>query len=240
LQVVLAVAFLIVFILFINQRGVVNLPLMGRAAGNSDLRPLAALALCLGAATVSGFLGLSPAYGAFLAGVLLGNSDSRAAMIDAVHPIQSLLMMVFFLSVGLLLDLAFIWGHLSQVLAALLVVTLFKTIWNIVILRCLGATWSRAFLAGTVMGQVGEFSFVLAASAATAGLVSAEGHRIIVAIVALSLVISPLWLLTARRAGRLVAGSALSLRETLRLIYGGEVRSVADALHRVTRRFRRG
>jgi len=227
-QVGFAVVFLVGFLAALAKYGTVRIPFIEHLAGHADLRALAALALCLGAATVSGLLGLSPAYGAFLAGVLIGNSSVSEPMERATQPIQSLLMMVFFLSIGLLIDLGFIWDNIGAVALWLLVVTLFKTILNIGILRALGTPWNQAFLAGTVMGQIGEFSFVIAAAAFTAGLITPEGQRMAVAIIALSLVVSPLWQVMARRIDDAAAVGITSFREILRALYtSGESPSIA-------------
>lgn len=227
-QVGFAVVFLVGFLAALAKYGTVRIPFIEHLAGHADLRALAALALCLGAATASGLLGLSPAYGAFLAGVLIGNSSVSEPMERATQPIQSLLMMVFFLSIGLLIDLGFIWDNIGAVALWLLVVTLFKTILNIGILRALGTPWNQAFLAGTVMGQIGEFSFVIAAAAFTAGLITPEGQRMAVAIIALSLVVSPLWQVMARRIDDAAAVGITSFREILRALYTrGESPSIA-------------
>jgi CPA2 family monovalent cation:H+ antiporter-2 len=226
-QVALAVAFLVVFLVFLDKRGGIRLPIVERIAGNPDLRAIAALALCLGAAAASGLLGLSPAYGAFLAGILIGNTEQSKAMIHSTQPIQSLFMMVFFLSVGLLIDLGFIWEHLGQVLAWLVLVTLFKTALNIAALHVIGNPWDRSFLAGVVMGQIGEFSFVLVATAAAAGLIAPDGYRLTVAVIALSLMISPLWLAVARRLVPIMALSLTSFREIVRLLLGQETIEMA-------------
>jgi CPA2 family monovalent cation:H+ antiporter-2 len=227
-QIAFAVIFLVAFLVVLAKRGTVRIPFIERIAGNADLRALAALALCCGAATLSGLLGLSPAYGAFLAGVLIGNSNVSAAMEQATQPIQSILMMVFFLSIGLLIDLEFIWENVGAVALWLVVVTLFKTVLNIGILRALGIPWNQAFVSGTVMGQIGEFSFVIAGTAFTAGLVTAEGQRMAVAIIALSLVVSPLWQVMARRLDDAAAVGVTSFREILRALFAhGETPSMA-------------
>ena len=119
-------------------------------------------------------VGLSPAYGAFLAGLVIGNSNARAVMIRSMRPIQSVLMMVFFLSIGLLLDLAFIADNLATVALLLLVVTVLKTALNIGILHILREPWPHAFFAGIMLAQIGEFSFVLGQTGREAGLITAE------------------------------------------------------------------
>ena len=97
--------------------------------------------------------------GPFLAGLIIGNSNDRQPMLGATQPIQSVLMMVFFLSVGLLIDLDYIWDNLGTVLALFAIITIFKTAINVATLTFLGQALHHAFLAGIMIAQVGEFSF---------------------------------------------------------------------------------
>jgi CPA2 family monovalent cation:H+ antiporter-2 len=161
--------------------------------------PLAAMAFCFSAATLSGLIGLSTAYGAFLAGLVIGNSNVRAILHKAAEPVQTILLMVFFLSIGLLIDLHYIAQNWRQVLLVLLVVTLLKTTVNVAILHWLGEPWQRAFHSGVVLGQIGEFSFILVAAGLTAEVISQDGYRLMISVIALSLLISPMWLAIARR-----------------------------------------
>ena len=231
LNVVLSAVFLLLLIGYLSRRKRITLP-FARAVGKSiDLTPLAGLAFCFGAATVTGLLGLSAAYGAFLAGLVIGNSSSRRLMLHHTAPIQSVLLMVFFLSIGLLLDLRFMWQNIGTVLALVAFIALFKTALNILAIRLLGETWPRAFLAGALLAQIGEFSFILAALGVSAGSVSSEIYRLIIAVTVLSLAVSPIWLEISRRLNRIALLGITSPRETVRLVF-----SELSA----TRRFRGG
>jgi CPA2 family monovalent cation:H+ antiporter-2 len=231
-QVVLSLVFLALLIVYLSQRQKIRLPFARLVGKSVDLTPLAGLAFCFGAAALSGLLGLSAAYGAFLAGLVIGNSTSRRIMIHHTAPIQSVLMMAFFLSIGLLIDLRFIWENVWTVLAVVVFITVFKTALNVGLLGLLGESWPSAFLSGVLLAQIGEFSFILAALGMSIGSVSPENYRLIVAVTVLSLVISPFWLETARRLHRVALMGVTSPRETLRLTYGKE----ASALVRSTRR----
>ena len=221
-----SVAVLALAIMVLSGRRRIAVPFLDRLEENEELAAITALAICFGAATLSGLTGLSPAYGAFLAGLIVGNTAERPRMIAATRPIQSALLMVFFLSVGLLLDLQFLWANLGIVAVLVLLVTAGKTAANIAILRLVGEPWPRAFLAGTVMGQVGEFSFVLAAAGTAAGLLAADDYRLLVSVIALSLVASPLWLLTARRLEALAWSPGAGARFGLDSLYGKEARAL--------------
>ena len=216
-----ALAFLSVFVWYLSRRQRVSVPLARWAVKSVDLTALSTLTYCFAAATVTSMLGLSAALGAFLAGLFIGNSTSRREMNQAIKPIEGVLLMVFFLSVGLLIDLAYIWENIVAVLLFLVIVTLGKTTMNIFVLRFLGEPWDRAFVTGLTLGQVGEFSFVLAATGLSIGLISGSGYQLVVAIIALSLMFSPFWLHGVRRVSTVMAEGTANLREFLDVIFPG-------------------
>ena len=220
LKIVFSMAFLALLISYLSRRRKIRLPFPSTIEGYSDLAALRGLALCFGAAAITGLAGLSPAYGAFLAGLVIGNSTERPVMLRSVRPIQSILLMMFFLSVGLLIDLQFIAANAALVLLILCVIVIAKTVLNVGVLRLAGQPWTHAAITGILLAQIGEFSFVLGEFGIDRGLVAPEEGNLIVAVTALSLVISPLWLLTARRLLRIGFDGVTSGRETLRLFLG--------------------
>jgi CPA2 family monovalent cation:H+ antiporter-2 len=226
IKVVLSVGFLALLVFYLLRRERLRLPFAQVVGRNQDLIPLAGLAFCFGAAAISGLLGLSAAYGAFLAGLVIGNSTSRRIMIHHTGPIQAVLLMVFFLSIGLLLDFAYIWNNLGTVILIVLFVAVLKTALNVVFIRVMGQPWPRAFLSGALLAQLGEFSFVLAALGLSAGAIDDASHRLIVAVTVLSLLASPFWLATARRLHGVALLGITSGRETLRLAFGPEARAL--------------
>lgn len=227
-KIALALALLAGLIGFLSRGRKVRLPFAAVVAGHADLKPLAALAFCFGAAALTGLFGLSAPYGAFLAGLVIGNSSERRAMIEASQPIQSVLIMVFFVSIGLLLDLGYVWRNLGTVLMLFLLVAVFKTALNVGALRLLGQSWPVAFLSGAVMAQIGEFSFLLSLLGVSSGVIGRDDSRLIVAVTALSLALSPLWLVTARRVHALARQGIGEAGELLRLLYGREAEFVAE------------
>ncbi|WP_119462109.1 cation:proton antiporter [Rhodospirillaceae bacterium SYSU D60014] len=234
-KVALSIGFLALLILYLSRRRRVALPFASVVRGSADLTPLVGLVFCFGAASITGLLGLSPAYGAFIGGLVLGNSTARPVMIRSTAPIQSVLLMIFFLSIGLLLDLGFLRDNLGEVLVLLLMVTVVKTVFNVGTLRLLGEPWARAFLAGVLLAQLGEFSFLLAAIGLGNGLIDSYNHSLIVAVTVLSLMISPFWLESARRLHRMTLLGITSSREILRLLYGDETRAFVQFSGRMGR-----
>jgi len=223
-----SIAVLVGLILYLSRGKKITLPFAAIVAGHEDLKPLAALVLCFAAASLSGLFGLSAAYGAFIAGIIVGSSTERREMIEATKPIQSILMMIFFLSIGLLLDLGFIWDNLGLVFSLFLVVSVFKTVLNVGALRLMGQDWQHAFLAGVMLTQIGEFSFLLSQIGVNSGLISSNDSRIVVAVTVLSLALSPLYVFTARRLQALAKESTNSAMEIMRTVYAPEAELVAD------------
>ena len=112
-------------------------------------------------------------------------------MIRSTRPIQSVLLMVFFLSIGLLIDLRFIWDYIGTVVVLLLIVTVLKTALNIGILHLLREPWPHAFIAGVMLAQIGEFSFILSGIGLDRGLLGPNdsrldrrGHRVLAVVLA--------------------------------------------------------
>jgi CPA2 family monovalent cation:H+ antiporter-2 len=164
---------------------------------------IAALAFCLLLSTIAGALGLSTAFGAFLAGLIIGNTRNRVRIVAVVLPLQDVLLMVFFLSIGLLIDIPFIVDNIVQVSVLVFLVLLLKSASNVLILRLLREPWNRAFVSGLALGQIGEFSFVLGAAGLASGAVLPEAYRLLIAVITLSLVTSPLWLGATRHVERI-------------------------------------
>jgi CPA2 family monovalent cation:H+ antiporter-2 len=227
-----AIALLAALVWYLSRRERLKLPFAAVAKRHAEIIPLTALGSCLALAAVSDFIGLTAAFGAFIGGLAIGSTQGRRRMIAATEPIQGVLAMIFFLSIGLLIDLAYIWENLATVVVLLVLVLLVKSAVNLSILRLLGEPWPRAFLAGILLSQVGEFSFVLAGAGVAMAAVDFEDHRLIVAVIALSLVVSPLWLMTARRMQQLTAGGIWRLDDLLFAIYEQEVRLLLRSARR--------
>ena len=139
----------------------------------TELFLLAVAAICLGTAWAASLAGVSLAVGAFLAGLLVSESDYAEHALSEILPLQTLFTAAFFLSVGMLLDPAFLWANLGWVLAAALAVLALKAGLATVGARVLGYPLGAALATGLTLGQIGEFSFVIALSGAEVGLTPA-------------------------------------------------------------------
>ena len=223
-RLIVSVSVIVGVIAYLTRRQRTSLPFAPLLLGNHDLTSIAALAWCFGLAAVAGLIGLSAAFGAFLAGLIVGNSAQRQEVFRTAKPFESVLIMVFFLSIGLLIDLRHLWENLTLVLLLWALVTIFKTALNTAVLRFLGESWPRAFESSLILAQIGEFSFVIGAVALSRGVIDSDLHRLIVSVTALSLFCSPLWMASARRLNHRAAYRVHSLSALLRLIYFREWR----------------
>jgi CPA2 family monovalent cation:H+ antiporter-2 len=150
-----------------------------------------ALLLVVGISLLVSLVGLSPALGAFLAGVVLAESEYRHELEGDIEPFKGLLLGLFFLSVGASIDFPFIRENLWLIIAATLSVVLLKIGVLLGIARVFQRRWSDALLFALALSQVGEFAFVLLALATNLGVLTAEWSRGAVAVTALSMMTTP-------------------------------------------------
>lgn len=162
-------------------------------------RPLTALMFCFAAAAISGGLGFSAAYGAFIAGLVLGNTQYGHSYERQVRPLFDILMMFFFLSVGMLIDFKYLAENIGVVLLLVFVVMLLKTVINFGILRLYRLSVRHSVFIGATLGQVGEFSFAMASLGLSVKAISHDDYKLVIVIVALSLIMTPGWLFIMRR-----------------------------------------
>ncbi|MBW8635738.1 cation:proton antiporter [Hoeflea sp. WL0058] len=223
LKIVVSVGLLGGLLWWLGSRGKLRVPYTEKIERNVEIVAVGALAICFTAASLSGLAGLSPVYGAFLAGILIGNSTLRSRVIPVIEPIQSVLLVIFFLSIGLLIDLWFIWDNLLIVMLVCLVVIAAKSVLNIALLRLTGSDPRTALVAGLSMAQIGEFSFVLAAAGMSAHILHDDTYRLAIAVTAISLLVSPVWAGLMHRIEDLAASHIISYRVALREAYAREI-----------------
>ena len=166
--------------------------------GDPEIEFFAAAALCLGLALVSSLFHLSSALGAFIGGIVV----TAAAQTEWVHkhlePLRVLLLAVFFLSIGALVDLEILRAQIVPISVLALAAMLSNTVINAIMLRMLGRRWKRAMLGGAMLSQIGEFSFVLATVGLSAGIIGDLGYQMTVATIAMTLLFSSVWIAAVR------------------------------------------
>lgn len=171
-----------------------SLPMTKVVRKDHDLQVLVALLLCFSAAWFSGAMELSAALGAFVAGIVVRTFKDLHWVEERMHGFQVVLVALFFVSVGMLIDLGFLQEHWWLVIGLTLLVTVGNTLLTAVVLRLLGRRWRNAVYGAAALSQIGEFSFVLAAAGFAAGIIGGFSYQLTIAVIAMSLVISPFWI----------------------------------------------
>ncbi|MGE3142065.1 MAG: monovalent cation:proton antiporter-2 (CPA2) family protein [Hyphomonadaceae bacterium] len=175
-------------------------------ADSREIFTATALALVVGVALLMESVGLSPALGAFVAGVVLADSEFRHEIESDIEPFRALLLGLFFISVGAGVDLALVAHQPLRILAIVAGLIAIKAAVLFIVARLSGRARPDAALVVLALAQGGEFAFVLFSFATANGVMSAALAAPLTAAVALSMALSPLLLLAgARLANRLGA-----------------------------------
>jgi len=165
------------------------------AARAREVMTAAALLVVLGAAYAMQLGGLSAAMGAFLAGVLLSESTFRHQLEADVEPFRGILLGLFFLAVGMSLDLGVIAANWRLIAISVPAYIVLKMIGIYGIARLFRATHPEALERTVLMAQGGEFAFVLYGAALSVGLIAGEGNAVLTAIIITSMALTPLMVL---------------------------------------------
>jgi len=156
-----------------------------------EVMTAAALLVVLGGALIMQLGGLSMAMGAFLAGVILSTSTFRHQLEADVEPFRGILLGLFFLAVGMSLDLKVVAANWQIIALSVLGYMVVKSVAIYVLARALKSSHAEAIERAVLMAQGGEFAFVLYTTAATAGIINGETNAIFTATVIISMVITP-------------------------------------------------
>lgn len=175
------------------------------AARSSDLFVLGTLLISLGTAWVGSLMGLSMPLGAFLAGLVVASSPYSHHVFAQVMPLRTVFNSIFFISVGMLVDLRFVASHAGELALLTLGAIALKAVVTAVGLRLAGQRWLSSIATGLCLAQVGEFSFVLMQMAQNANLLDAASVNRWTAVAVLTIFVTPLLVSGAGRIGRWLA-----------------------------------
>lgn len=167
--------------------------------GAREVMLAAALLLVLGSAVAMQMVGLSMAMGAFLAGIMLAESSYRHELEADIEPFRGLLLAMFFIAVGLSLELDAVFSNLLLILLGVPLFMLVKAAILYVICRLWGSNHEDAASIAVLLPQGGEFGFVLFTTAVAAGLLTPAVSSLLIASVTLSMALTPLGSALARR-----------------------------------------
>lgn len=168
-----------------------------RVVANTGLREMftaAALALVIAVTLLMSLVGLSPALGTFLAGVVLANSEYRHELESDIEPFKGLLLGLFFMSVGAGIDFGLMASAPGTVVGAVVAVTVAKLAVLLLLARAFHTSADQGLIFAVSLSQVGEFAFVLLSFAQQNGVLPDAVARPMVAVTALSMALCPLLL----------------------------------------------
>lgn len=156
-----------------------------------ELFLLGVVALCLGIALFTEYLGLSIEMGAFVAGLMISEVEYADQTLTYVEPLRDIFASLFFAAIGMLIDPVFLWNNLELILELVALVVVGKFIIVMPLVRIFRYPLKTALIAGLGLAQIGEFSFVLASEGQSLGLVSRRVYLLILGTTAVTLVITP-------------------------------------------------
>jgi CPA2 family monovalent cation:H+ antiporter-2 len=156
-----------------------------------ELFLLGVVALCLGIALLTEYMGLSIEMGAFVAGLMISEVEYADQTLTYVEPLRDIFASLFFASIGMLIDPVFLWNNLELILGLVALVFVGKFLIITPLVMLFRYPLKTALIVGLGLAQIGEFSFVLASEGQVLGLVSRQIYLLILGTTAVTLVITP-------------------------------------------------
>lgn len=166
---------------------------------------LTTLGLCLGMALLTSALGLSLSLGAFMAGLLLARSQYSMSVISGILPYRDVFMSLFFISVGMMLNLEYFLQHFILIICSTLIFVAVKSVLTLPAVIIQGYPLRAAIITGLTLAQVGEFSFVLAAQGLAAGLFNMSNYQNFLAVSVLTMMLTPGLIAIAPKVANILA-----------------------------------
>lgn len=195
-----AQAFVAVILIMVIGKYVVT-PLMRSAArtGSRELIMAITLTIVVGISAATGASGLSVALGAFLAGLLLSDSEYRHQIEVDLDPFKGLLLGIFFVTVGMSVNMNEVFEHANWIILSLVALLAVKAIILLGAMRVFSVPWATAAEVALLLSQAGEFAFIVIGLARGKGLLDPEVATGAVAVAGLSMMVTPLLAALARR-----------------------------------------
>ncbi len=198
--------------LFLGARVVPRLLARVERLGSPELFLLTAVVLALGTAAISALLGLSPALGAFMGGLMLTESEFDHRVVAEVVPMRNLFATLFFVSVGMLIDPAFIARNLPAVLGLALFIIAAKVLIAAAVILPFRLGGKTTVFASLGLMQIGEFSYVLARAGREAGAIPDALNSLILTSSLVTIVLTPAAFWIAPRVDLLLGRLPLARR----------------------------
>ncbi len=174
------------------------------SANNRELFLLTVIFIVFGTAYIATYFGLSLALGAFLAGLIVSESDYADQVVADVLPMRDALSSLFFIAMGMFLDVDFLRENYAQVLGAAAIILLLKGAIITFVVYAMSYPLRLAIVSGLILGQIGEFSFILALSANEYRLIAEQDYQLFLSASVATMMLAPFLIRYAGRFGFLL------------------------------------
>lgn len=164
-----------------------------------ELFMITVITLCLGTAWLTSRAGLSLALGAFLAGLIISESEYSNAALSSVIPFRDIFTSFFFVSMGMLLNTGFFAAHALPIIGLIIGVIILKAIIGAVAVIPAGVSLQNMILTGLAIGQIGEFAFILSRSGIEYGLLGPDLEQVFLAVSVGTMTVAPFVIASAPR-----------------------------------------
>ncbi len=180
--------------LWILKKKEIHLPFGKQIRKDHEIQVFIAFAFCFGFSLLTAFFGLSSALGAFVAGMIVSKARETTWVHNSLHAFRIVFVALFFVSVGMLINLSFLMDNLGVISIMVLLTFITNNFINAMIVRFLGESWTDSLYTGAILAQIGEFSFILGATAYFVDLISEHTYQLIISTISVTLIISPFWI----------------------------------------------
>lgn len=173
----------------------IRLPWLKYLGADHEMQVFVSLGICFGMAMLTSLTALSAALGAFVGGMIIASARETHWVHQSLSSIRTIFIALFFVSIGMLIDIQFIIAYWWQIAALIFASFMTNFLVNAAILKSLGEQWRESLYGGSLLSQIGEFSFVIAAIGFHLNIINQTGYQMTISVIALSLLLSPLWIM---------------------------------------------
>jgi len=171
-----------------------HIPWIHHLEKDHEMQLFIALGTCFGMAMITSSLGLSAPLGAFVGGMIVSTARQTHWVHQSLSSFRTVFMAIFFVSVGMMINLNFLFEYYVQIALLVVAAILTNTLINAGILKTLGTPWNAGLYGGSLLSQIGEFSFVLAALGMHVGIINQTEYQITISVISITLIASPMWI----------------------------------------------
>ena len=172
----------------------INLPFPDRLNNDHELQVFTGLLICFGFAWITSLLHLSAAMGALIGGILISQSSSMKWLECSLAPFRVFFLSLFFLSIGLQINLDFLLKHAGLVMLVVSIILTVNSIINAAVFKLLKENWRNSVYAGALLSQIGEFSLALCLVARNLKLVDDYWYQLTLSVISMTMLFTAVWI----------------------------------------------